>query len=72
MYWNALKSIHGARGGAVAVPAPHPKFSVSDLKRIAARGPRFNDVVLEHAERIHEPGAADCFCCMCFVDAQLN
>lgn len=58
VYWNALRELSGPSGGGgrVVVPQPHPKFSVSDMQRIAAAGPRFEDLVLEHAERIYDPG----------------
>jgi hypothetical protein len=57
VYWDALRRVasHGGRRG-VEVPSPHPKFSASDMERIAAAGPRFGDVVLEHAERVNEGG----------------
>ncbi len=58
VYWDALKKI--SKGEAVAVPSPHPKFSVADMQRIAQQGPRLGDIVLEHAERVYEPGARAC------------
>jgi len=48
-YWRALESLSSQH--SAPVPQPHPKFSMSDMARIAQQGPRFNDVVLEHAER---------------------
>ena len=30
---------------------------IQDLERIASSGPSFNDVVLEHVERVYEPGS---------------
>ncbi|GBF96535.1 hypothetical protein Rsub_09118 [Raphidocelis subcapitata] len=55
VYWAALRRVSASGGAPVDVPAPHPKFSLRDLRRIAAEGPRFGDVVLEHAERVHCP-----------------
>lgn len=54
MYWKALQDLHS--GTPLKVPQPHPKFSLEDLHRIASEGPRFSDVVLEHAELINDPG----------------
>lgn len=50
MYWRALTSL--GRGQAIPLPEPHPKFTLSDIERIAREGPRFSDLVLEHVERL--------------------
>jgi len=55
MYWKALEEM--GKGEAVQVPSPHPKFTMQDLERIASSGPSFHDVVLEHVERVYEPGS---------------
>eukprot|EP00955_Chlamydomonas_euryale_P108482 365853-Chlamydomonas_euryale.AAC.7 len=47
-YWSAIEALSAGR--PVPLPRPHPKFSVQDAARIAAEGPRFSDVVLQHAE----------------------
>ncbi|WIA36901.1 hypothetical protein OEZ86_008147 [Tetradesmus obliquus] len=56
MYWAALADL--GKGKAVPVPSPHPKFSVQDMARIATQGPKFNDLVLEHAELINDTDVA--------------
>ncbi|GFH25562.1 AAA domain-containing protein, partial [Haematococcus lacustris] len=40
-----------AAGRKVAVPRPHPKFSMQDMERIATQGPVFSDIMLRHVER---------------------
>ncbi|KAG2425539.1 hypothetical protein HXX76_013583 [Chlamydomonas incerta] len=45
-----------AAGRPVALPTPHAKFGADDLRRIAAAGPRLEDLTLEHAERLAGPG----------------
>lgn len=52
VYWEALGAL--SEGKEVEVPRPHPKLSMQDMARIAKSGPRFADVVLEHAERTNE------------------
>ena len=54
-YWDALKAL--TSGKPVALPRPHPKFGFDDMARIAKNGPRFDDVVLEHAERVERDTA---------------
>jgi hypothetical protein len=54
VYWNALRRM--AQGRPVPVPQPHPTIALADMQRIAAQGPRFSDLVLEHAERVYDPG----------------
>ena len=58
-YWSALEQL--SLGREIALPRPHPKFTVEDMARIAQEGPRFHDVVLEHAEALRPTGesAAD-------------
>ncbi|GLC38755.1 hypothetical protein PLESTM_000772200 [Pleodorina starrii] len=51
-YWEALKAMSAGR--PLELPRPHPKFTSQDLERIAGSetGPRLDDLVLEHVERI--------------------
>ncbi|PNW70940.1 hypothetical protein CHLRE_17g739752v5 [Chlamydomonas reinhardtii] len=53
-HWAALKAMSAGR--PVALPTPHAKFGPEDLQRIAASGPRLEDLTLEHAERLAGPG----------------
>lgn len=46
-------------GHAVPLPQPHPKFSLEDLARIARDGPKFSDLVLEHAETLPAKSETD-------------
>ena len=55
-YWAALEQLSAGR--QVPLPRPHPKFSVEDMARIAQQGPRFDDLVLPHAEAL-PPGEVD-------------
>ncbi len=48
-----------SKGDPIPVPRPHPKFSMSDMERIASQGPRFEDMVLSHAERVDDMSAAE-------------
>eukprot|EP00197_Chlamydomonas_leiostraca_P008695 CAMPEP_0202859898 /NCGR_PEP_ID=MMETSP1391-20130828/1827_1 /ASSEMBLY_ACC=CAM_ASM_000867 /TAXON_ID=1034604 /ORGANISM="Chlamydomonas leiostraca, Strain SAG 11-49" /LENGTH=1006 /DNA_ID=CAMNT_0049538999 /DNA_START=339 /DNA_END=3359 /DNA_ORIENTATION=- len=57
VYWEALTAM--SKGEAAPVPRPHPKFDVTDMQRIAAQGPRFQDVVARHAERTGEGEAVE-------------
>ena len=52
-YFSAIEQL--SKGKEVPMPRPHPKFSLSDMERIAREGPRFNDLVLEHAEALDQP-----------------
>jgi hypothetical protein len=49
-YFLAIEQL--SKGKEVPIPRPHPKFSLQDMERIAREGPRFNDLVLEHAESL--------------------
>jgi hypothetical protein len=75
VYWKALREIASSGRGAgagtrsgVPVPRPHPKFTAADAERIAREGPRFGDVVLEHAERVAGGEGALCFVDTCFFE----
>jgi hypothetical protein len=49
-YDSAISAL--ADGQETAIPRPHPKFTTSDMQRIANQGPLFRDVVLQHVERV--------------------
>jgi hypothetical protein len=63
VYWKALSSL--SKGQAIQVPGPHPKFSMSDMERIARGGPRFEDLVLEHVEMVQ---VSERCCCRAEAD----